>query len=181
MVFCTCVGLLAVFKPKGITSNDAVQIIKVILNSDPLTSTPATTKKLRSKSAIKVGHGGTLDPLAEGILVLGIGAGTKNLTAYLAGSKAYVATGLLGAQTDTLDSTGTITGTKPFNHVSYEMINSFLKKKYTGTFPQLPPMFSALKRDGVALYKSAREGIEIERDARPGTLMRLPACLPAVG
>lgn len=154
--------MLAVFKPKGITSNDAVQRVKEILNQKVAVRTKA--------AKIKVGHGGTLDPLAEGVLVMGIGHGTKNLSTYLTGSKAYIATGLFGSQTDTLDCTGKVTNSGAYDHVTFDMIRGLLEKKYVGTFPQLPPMYSALKRGGVALYESARMGIEVARDTRPGRL-----------
>jgi tRNA pseudouridine55 synthase len=171
-------GLLAVFKPKGMTSNDAVQIVKKVLNHPPNNAAPHANKNTnkiqfnKRKDLIKVGHGGTLDPLAEGVLVLGIGAGTKSLTQYLAGSKAYVATGLFGSQMNTLDCTGTVTATAKWDHVTHTMIRDLLATKYIGTFKQMPPMFSALKKDGKALYEVARKGIEIERETRPVTVYK---------
>jgi tRNA pseudouridine55 synthase len=106
------------------------------------------------------------------VLVLGIGAGTKSLTQYLAGSKAYVATGLFGSQMNTLDCTGTVTATAKWDHVTHTMIRDLLATKYIGTFKQMPPMFSALKKDGKALYEVARKGIEIERETRPVTVYK---------
>lgn len=161
-------GLLALHKPPGISSNAAVQIVKKTLNTPPPVDGVTQKYKPRKKGAIKVGHGGTLDPLAEGVLVLGVGDGTRALTSYLSGSKAYIATGVLGTSTDTLDSTGKVASTRPWQHVTHSMLSRLLAEKYVGSFHQIPPMFSALKKDGVALYDMARQGIELEREPRQG-------------
>lgn len=151
-------GLCAVYKPKGCTSADVVGKVKHILN-------PKGKK-------VKVGHGGTLDPMAEGVLVLGIGDGTKKLTTYLSGSKGYSAVGLLGKYYDTLDVTGKEIETAEYSHVTLEMINKALPK-FRGNFQQLPPMFSALKSNGQRLYDLARQGIEVERELRPVSVYNL--------
>lgn len=141
-------GLCAVHKPKGCSSAHVVNKIKYVFD-----------KK------VKVGHGGTLDPMAEGVLVLGIGEGTKQLSTYLSGSKGYAAVGLLGKSFDTLDTTGQETGSADFSHVTKESLESVLSK-FRGDIHQTPPMFSALKVKGKKLYELAREGIEIERESR---------------
>lgn len=144
-------GLCAVYKPKGCTSADVVARVKRILN--------------QGGKKIKVGHGGTLDPMAEGVLVLGIGDGTKQLTKYLSGSKGYTAVGLLGTAFDTLDITGTETSTASYDHVTTKILDDALPN-FRGDIQQLPPMFSALKSKGKRLYDLAREGIEVERELR---------------
>lgn len=125
-----------------------------------------------SKCNIKVGHGGTLDPLAEGVLVIGVGHGTKLMDTYLAGSKAYEAVALLGSETDTYDSTGNVTEALDCTHVTMDKINQALPQ-FRGDILQVPPMYSALKRDGKKLYELAREGIEVEREARPVSVYAL--------
>jgi tRNA pseudouridine55 synthase len=94
-------GLLAVHKPKNWSSSDVVAKVRWILSE----GARVELRKIR-KPKIKVGHGGTLDPLAEGVLVLGVGEGTKLLESYLSGPKSYTAEILLGSETDTLDRTG---------------------------------------------------------------------------
>lgn len=144
-------GLCAVHKPKGCTSANVVSRVKYLF--DP------------KGKKVKVGHGGTLDPMAEGVLVLGIGEGTKQLSKYLAGSKGYAAVGLLGRAYDTLDITGQVTESADFGHVTEDMLESALAK-FRGDILQMPPMYSALKNKGRRLYDLAREGIEVEREAR---------------
>jgi tRNA pseudouridine55 synthase len=154
------IGLLAVFKPRGFSSNDAVTKIKIALRKGYQQQAGV------AKCNIKVGHGGTLDPLAEGVLVIGVGHGTKLLDSYLAGSKAYEAVAVLGTETDTYDSTGKVTETLDCSHVTIKMLEEALPV-FRGDILQIPPMYSALKRDGKKLYELAREGIEVERAARP--------------
>ncbi len=157
-------GLCAVYKPKGWSSNDVVQKVRSVVESH------WRVDKRRPK--IKVGHGGTLDPLAEGVLVLGIGEGTKLMTQYLSGSKGYFATALLGQEMDTLDSTGIVKETKDCSHITLDTLNEALAP-FRGDIMQIPPMFSALKRDGNKLYDLARAGVEVEREPRPVTVHKL--------
>lgn len=150
-------GIIAVFKPKGWTSNDVtIKIRNILQNSLMINST---------RSKVKVGHGGTLDPLAEGVLVLGIENGTKLLGEYLSGSKVYHATALLGYETDTLDSTGKVTEKVDCSHIKIDDIEKSLSL-FRGEILQIPPMYSALKKDGVKLYELARKGVVVERKAR---------------
>ncbi|KAL3902979.1 MAG: hypothetical protein SGILL_010622, partial [Bacillariaceae sp.] len=119
-------------------------------------------RKQKAKQ-IKVGHGGTLDPLASGVLVLGVGKGTKLLQDYLTGSKAYRAVGQLGKETDTLDldPTGTVVKEKPWGHVTEESLKAVLPK-FLGTISQVPPLYSAKRVNGKRLYELARdEGIDV--------------------
>lgn len=160
-------GLIAVYKPQGWTSSDVVGKVRNILRNG------AKKKANRQgKVKIKVGHGGTLDPLAEGVLVLGVGEGTKMLQAYLTGAKSYYAEAKLGSETDTLDSTGTVTSIEEWSHVTRADLDNALEH-FRGNISQVPPMYSALKRDGKKLYELARKGIEVEREAREITIYEL--------
>jgi len=158
-------GLCAVYKPPGWSSSDVVMKVKNILRSE-------YTERTGERIKLKVGHGGTLDPLAEGVLVLGVGSGTKLMNDYLSGSKGYRASALLGTAMDTLDSTGNVTRTMDCSHVTKEMLDAALPQ-FRGDILQMPPMFSALKRNGKKLYELAREGIEVERESRPVTVYSL--------
>ena len=126
-------------------------------------------KKLRGALRVKkVGHAGTLDPFATGLLVILFGKATKTADLYSSQDKIYHCIVKLGSQTDSFDRTGNVTNTS--NSISNkekitEAVNSFI-----GTQEQLPPMFSALKVNGKRLYKSAREGIEVERKPRKITI-----------
>ena len=158
-------GLCAVYKPKGWSSNDVVCKVKSEILSAARNITGVKIK-------LKIGHGGTLDPMAEGVLVLGIGTGTKLLQDYLTGTKGYRAKAILGTATDTLDSTGTVIGTIDSSHITRAQILGVLDK-FRGDIKQTPPMYSALKRDGKKLYELARAGIEVEREARAVSVHRL--------
>ncbi len=160
-------GLIAVYKPKDWSSSDVVGKVRNILRNG---AKREAGKK--GKVNIKVGHGGTLDPLATGVLVLGVGEGTKMLQQYLSGSKSYTATALLGMETDTLDSTGNVTSTEAWSHLAMSDIDKALED-FRGEIFQVPPMFSALKRDGKKLYDLARQGIEVERESRQVTIYDL--------
>ena len=121
-------------------------------------------KKIRNITKLKkVGHGGTLDPFADGVLIIGVGKGTKLLTDIVNEKKSYNATLLLGEETETLDNEGEIVKRKSVpklnEYLVIKNLNSFL-----GRYIQKPPMFSAKKVNGVRLYKLARKKIEVERD-----------------
>lgn len=156
-------GLCAVHKPMDWTSQDVVSYIRGMLERDARERGVVLAKRRsrKSKKKIKVGHGGTLDPLAEGVLVLGIGSGTKILTNYLSGSKGYEATGKFGSETNTLDLEGNVTKTAEFDHITHEMVESSLDK-FVGKIMQIPPIFSAIRKNGKRLYEQAREGKSAE-------------------
>lgn len=120
----------------------------------------------------KVGHSGTLDPGATGILVLGVGRATKLLRFVTAMPKTYVAEVLLGVETDSLDADGEVTATHDMSHVTIDDVQAVLDP-FRGDIEQIPPMVSAIKVDGKRLHQLAREGIEIERKPRPVTIHRL--------
>jgi len=120
----------------------------------------------------KVGHAGTLDPLATGVLPVAIGHGTKILQFLLAENKSYRATFQLGMTTDTLDSDGTVVRERAVPEF-FEPLLENACATLRGEIDQLPPMFSALKQNGVPLYKLAREGKEVERKTRRVTFIAL--------
>lgn len=143
-------GVLLLDKALGMTSNDALQ------------------KARRLFSAAKGGHTGTLDPLASGLLPLCFGEATKFSADLLDADKTYEAELKLGVTTDSGDAEGQVTGTFTVN-VSEADILAVLPQ-FTGAILQIPPMHSALKRDGRPLYELARQGIEVEREARAITI-----------
>lgn len=139
-------GLVLFNKPKGITSADVTNFFK-------------------KKTGKKVGHGGTLDPFAEGLLILGIGKYTKKLTKFLKGSrKTYIGEIFLGATSDTYDLTGKITKRKALVPTSQEIKETL--KEFIGEISQAPPPFSAIKIKGVPAYKFARKGEKPEIKSR---------------
>lgn len=163
-------GLCAIYKPINWTSQDVVSYIRGMLERDAKNRgvTLAKRRSKKSKHKIKVGHGGTLDPLAEGVLVIGIGSGTKVLTQYLSGSKAYAAEGKFGFETNTLDLEGNVTKTGEFGHITHELVEESLCK-FVGKIDQIPPIFSAIRKNGKRLYEEAREGKsedDVEIDSR---------------
>ena len=143
-------GVLLLDKPIGLSSNDALQ------------------KAKRMYRAEKAGHTGTLDPLATGLLPLCFGAATKFSQISLDADKRYLATLKLGIKTTTADAEGEVLETRAVNVTRAQMEAACAQ--FTGPIQQVPPMHSALKRDGKALYEYARAGVEIERDARSVTI-----------
>ena len=133
-------GIVLVDKPEGITSNEVVQAVK------------------RQVRPAKVGHTGTLDPAASGLVVIMIGAATKALDFLDESRKEYKLTIRLGEETDTDDRDGSVIGTGDPSGLTAEQIEEVLKG-YRGVFDQVPPRFSAIKKNGVPLYKLARKGI----------------------
>uniref|UniRef100_I3M2Q4 Pseudouridylate synthase TRUB1 n=1 Tax=Ictidomys tridecemlineatus TaxID=43179 RepID=I3M2Q4_ICTTR len=161
-------GVFAVHKPKGPTSAELLNRLKEKLLAEAGMPSPEWTK--RKKQTLKIGHGGTLDSAARGVLVVGIGRGTKMLTSMLSGSKRYIAIGELGKATDTLDSTGKVTEEKPYDKITQEDIEGILQK-FTGTIMQVPPLYSALKKDGQRLSTLMKRGEVVEaKPARPVTV-----------
>ena len=122
--------------------------------------------KLRKKfDTKKVGHTGTLDPFAEGLMILTLGKNTKIIPFLEDLDKEYIAELKLGEETDTLDNTGNIIETLPVPSLTNNEVEDVLKS-FLGKQKQLPPMYSALKRNGIPLYELARNGIEVEREER---------------
>ncbi len=140
-------GILIVDKPSGMTSHDVVHDIR---------------RKFRMR---RVGHAGTLDPLATGILILLLGQATKLSNRFIGFDKAYAATMKLGTVTDTADIEGKIIEEKPYAHITQREVEDVMRA-FEGEQEQLPPMYSAVRHKGKKLYELARQGIEVERQAR---------------
>jgi len=123
-------------------------------------------RRKQKEIKVKIGHGGTLDPLATGVLIMGVGSGTKSLQDFLLCTKTYEAVVLFGTGTDSYDRVGKVLKRAPYEHITQQMVEDALEK-FRGKFMQLPPLFSALKMNGKPLYEYAREGKmpprEIER------------------
>jgi len=140
-------GFVVIDKPAGITSHDVVSRVRRILGTR------------------KVGHTGTLDPFATGVLPVAVNDGTKAIPFLDEGLKCYEALMQLGVATDTLDMTGTVIRKADWLPVTREAVDSVLKR-FTGHLSQMPPMYSAIKQAGQPLYKLARQGQVVERTAR---------------
>lgn len=142
----------------------------LILNKDPgMTSNHALQKAKRLFFANKAGHTGSLDPLATGVLPLCFGEATKFSSYLLDADKRYQSTFTFGATTTTADREGEITSESDASGLTLAAIEAEVEN-YRGDILQVPPMVSALKHNGQPLYKLARQGVEIERDARPVTI-----------
>nr|XP_020495742.1 probable tRNA pseudouridine synthase 1 [Labrus bergylta] len=164
-------GLFAVYKKKGPTSADVLNMLKEALLKEAGVKNPNPRK--RKKQSLKMGHGGTLDSAACGVLVVGVGSGTKMLSTMLTGSKKYVAVGELGKATDTLDATGSVILEKDFEHITRSDFEEKLKA-FTGDIMQVPPLYSALKKDGQRLSVLLLKGHKVEaKPARPVTVYNL--------
>lgn len=140
-------GVLIVDKAPGMTSHDVVAIVR------------------RALDIKKVGHCGTLDPLATGLLIVVIGRGTKIQDLLMSEDKEYIGTLKLGEMTDSQDADGEVIETRPVPELTRERIDEAFAK-FHGDFYQMPPMVSAIKKDGVPLYKLARQGKTVEREPR---------------
>jgi len=141
-------GILVVNKPMGLTSHDVVQDVR---------------RKFRMQ---QVGHAGTLDPLATGVLVVLLGRSTKLFNQFVDMDKAYRATLILGTATDSADIQGKVLARSPYEHITREQMEEVFRRSASET-EQVPPMVSAVKVQGKKLYQLARKGIAIERRARP--------------
>ncbi len=146
-------GVLILDKPAGFTSFDAVAVCRRLCHER------------------KIGHTGTLDPMATGVLPLLLGKATRAASLLEDTDKEYEAGFRLGVSTDTEDSTGKVLETSD-TPVSRELLESLLPR-FRGEIMQVPPMYSAVSKDGKRLYELARKGIEVERDARPVTIFKL--------
>ena len=151
-------GIFAVAKPVGITSAKVTNIIKAVLVKEALTTDPDAGKR-RGSSKIKVGHGGTLDKGASGVLVIAVGEDCKRLSAFLGSDKYYECVGKLGEATDTLDMDGEVVQETAWKHVSASGLSEALRTKFTGKISQTPPVYSALKHKGKRSSDLARKGI----------------------
>ena len=139
-------GVICLDKPEGISSFFAVKKVSRLLD------------------AKKAGHTGTLDPMATGVLVIMLGSCTRFIDFLPESEKSYTARVMLGKNTDTLDITGDILEEKDVNVTEDELKKT--AEKFLGDILQVPPMYSALRKDGVRLYDLARQGVEVEREPR---------------
>ncbi len=139
-------GVLLIDKPKGYTSHDAVAVARRAFNTK------------------KIGHCGTLDPMATGLLILVLGRATKMQDLFMGEDKEYRATLRLGIETASGDAEGEVTARAEVRTGPEEIRRIF--ERYQGEFDQIPPMVSAIKKDGVPLYKMARQGKSVEREPR---------------
>jgi len=140
-------GIIIIDKPQGLTSHDVVIRIR---------------QKLKRR---KVGHGGTLDPIATGVLIMLVGSATKLFNKFSNMDKEYIATLTLGKATDTGDLQGKIIKELPYSHIDEEQIRDVFRQ-FKGEIEQIPPMMSAIKHKGRRLYELARKGIYVERAPR---------------
>ncbi|KFH46655.1 tRNA pseudouridine synthase-like protein [Hapsidospora chrysogenum ATCC 11550] len=167
----------AINKPRGMSSAQVIRETQLAFNPSPifrplidaeLRKLKQSGQKVRNKlvkraNQVKIGHGGTLDPLATGVLILGIGSATKALPQFLDCVKTYDATILFGASTDTYDRAGRVLTRRPYDHITREKVEAALEG-FRGKQNQIPPLYSALKMDGKPLYEYAREGKPIPRE-----------------
>ncbi|MDJ0765037.1 MAG: tRNA pseudouridine(55) synthase TruB [Myxococcota bacterium] len=144
-------GVFLIDKPVGVTSFDVVRAVR------------------RAANERKVGHAGTLDPLASGLLVVAMGQGTKLIPYLMAGTKRYVATISLGAETDTDDAEGKVIRRAPVPQIRGDVLGDVLLA-FTGSIEQVPPRYSALKCNGEPLYRKARRGETVTPKARQVTI-----------
>lgn len=144
-------GFVVVDKEAGWTSHDVVAKARGVFGTR------------------KIGHSGTLDPGATGVLVLGVGRGTRLLRFLTALPKTYVAEAVLGVETDSLDADGAVTAVHDMSGVTVDDVRQ-IAPRFVGDIMQVPPMVSALKVDGKRLHELAREGIIVEREPRPVTV-----------
>ncbi|KAK0383374.1 hypothetical protein NLU13_9287 [Sarocladium strictum] len=175
-------GVFAVNKPCGPSSAHILREIQMQFNPSaffkpmleekvarshrhvPEGQTPKA-RQLKKANQVKLGHGGTLDPLATGILIVGIGSATKQLNQFLTCTKTYEATVIFGASTDSYDRVGRILTKRPYDHITREKVEAVLPS-FRGKQVQIPPLYSALKMDGKPLYEYAREGKPIPREIK---------------
>lgn len=139
---------LLINKPKNWSSFDVVKHLRKCLN-------------LR-----KIGHAGTLDPMATGLLVLCCGKATKSISQIQSKPKEYIGGITFGGSTPSHDAETEVEKTAPYEHIKREDIEKVLQKEFSGQITQVPPMYSALKRNGTPLYKLARQGKEVKRPPR---------------
>ncbi len=135
-------------KPKGWSSFRVVKLLRKCINIK------------------KIGHAGTLDPMATGLLVMCCGKGTKSISQIQDLPKEYVGEIRFGASTSSYDAETAIEETAPYSHISREAVERVLNDRFSGQITQVPPMYSALKHNGTPLYKLARKGVEVKRKSR---------------
>ncbi|MEY4010299.1 MAG: tRNA pseudouridine synthase [Actinomycetota bacterium] len=154
-------GLAVVDKPSGVTSHDVVAMLR------------------RRFGERQVGHAGTLDPDATGVLLVGVGRCTRLLRFLTDLGKSYTGQVVFGSTTDSLDSTGVVTANFDMSGLTAQQVQSAIATHLTGAILQVPPMVSAVRVDGRRLHELAREGVEVEREPRPVTVYAFAAAATA--
>ncbi|KAI9791568.1 MAG: hypothetical protein M1833_001489 [Piccolia ochrophora] len=178
-------GCFAVNKPQGISSAQVLRNLQTHFDPSTLFAPWLEAEKIKrnrenprrrgkQRLQVKLGHGGTLDPIATGVLITGVGRGTKDLQQFLECTKTYEAVVLFGAATDTYDRVGKVIGRAPFRHITRELVEEALKR-FRGKIMQRPPLFSALRVQGKRLYEYARSGkpVPVEIQERPVEVFQL--------
>lgn len=183
-------GVFAINKPPCISSAQVIRNLQHVFNPSSLFAPWIEAERAARKAEearqrgrnrrkdkriqVKIGHGGTLDPLATGVLIMGIGSGTKQLGSFLECTKTYEATVLFGAATDTYDVLGKVLRRAPHEHVTRRRVEEALEK-FRGKIMQRPPIYSALRVQGKRLYEYAREGTQVptEIQERPVEVKKL--------
>jgi tRNA pseudouridine55 synthase len=155
----TLSGFMIVDKPRGLTSHDVVNKVK-------------WAARAVSGTKIKVGHAGTLDPMATGVLVVCVGDATRLSEYVMASDKTYVARVRLGEATNTYDADGEIVARRDASHITRGRVEAALEA-FRGDIQQIPPMYSAIKQGGKKLYEMARAGVTVDRAPRPVKITRL--------
>lgn len=172
-------GVFGINKPVGMSSAQVIRdcqhhfkpsaLFRPMIEQEAANrSRESNTKRRRRGSCkqeirVKMGHGGTLDPLATGVLILGVGKGTKSLQSFIDCTKTYETVILFGASTDTYDRVGKILKKTAYDHITRTMVEEALES-FRGKYQQMPPLYSALKMEGKPLYEYAREGKPIPRE-----------------
>lgn len=174
-----CLPFPAINKPYGMSSAQVIRDCKTYFNpsnlfAPMLEQTRAERaketrfqqkrrRKIKQLIEVKMGHGGTLDPMATGVLIMGVGRGTKALQSFLGCTKTYETVVVFGASSDSYDRCGHVLTRRPYDHITKEKVQEALAS-FRGTYQQMPPLFSALKMEGKPLYEYAREGKPIPRE-----------------
>ncbi|KAI0805779.1 pseudouridine synthase [Xylaria sp. FL0064] len=172
-------GVFGINKPVGMSSAQVIRdcqhhfnpsaLFKPMIDDEAAKRSRESNNKQKRRRfgkndiRVKMGHGGTLDPLATGVLILGVGKGTKSLQSFLDCTKTYETVVLFGASTDTYDRVGKILKKTAYEHITRPMVEEALKS-FRGKYQQMPPLYSALKMEGKPLYEYAREGKPIPRE-----------------
>ncbi|KAK7967437.1 uncharacterized protein PG986_001714 [Apiospora aurea] len=172
-------GVFAINKPVGMSSAQVIRdcqhhfnpsgFFKQMLEQEASKRSQESNNRRKRRGfgkndlRVKMGHGGTLDPLATGVLILGVGKGTKSLQSFLDCTKTYETVVLFGASTDTYDRVGKVLKKTGYDHITKPMVEEALNS-FRGTLQQMPPLYSALKMEGKPLYEYAREGKPIPRE-----------------
>ena len=181
-------GLFAINKPPSVSSAQVIRNLQKVFNISNLftpwleaeranrdqESRYQRKRRNQKRLQVKIGHGGTLDPMATGVLILGVGKGTKQLQSFLECTKSYEAIVLFGAATDTYDNLGKVLKRASYEHIDKESVDKVLQQ-FRGKIMQRPPIYSALRMDGKRLYEYARDGKDIPREIekRPVEVMEL--------